>query len=337
LRDKGGFKNLKKKKIFSGIQATGSLHLGNYLGAIRNWVEMQFQYDNYFCVVDLHTITIPQDPIILKDNIREVAGLLFAAGIEEDYSVVFIQSHVHAHSELAWLLNCMTPMGWLHRMTQFKEKSEKQKEEVSVALFDYPVLQAADILLYDTHLVPVGEDQKQHVELCRDIAQRFNYRYGEVFILPEAYIPPVGGRVMGLSNPDKKMSKSEEKKDDAIFLLDTPDDISSKIKKATTDSLREIRFDHKRPGINNLLTIYQLLTEKSREHIEEHFADKSYKFLKQELTEVIIETFRPLQQRYRELTGEKGYLEDMLKRGAQRAEEQAERKIKLVMEKIGLR
>ena len=328
---------MAKKKIFSGIQATGSLHLGNYLGAIRNWVEMQFEYDNYFCVVDLHTITVPQDPAILRANVREVAGLLFAAGIEEEHSVVFIQSHVQAHSELAWILNCTTPMGWLHRMTQFKEKSEKQKDEVSVGLFDYPVLQAADILLYDTHLVPVGEDQKQHVELCRDIAQRFNYRYGEVFVLPEAYIPPIGGRVMGLSNPDKKMSKSEEKKDDAIFLLDSPDEIESKIKKATTDSLREICFDDNRQGINNLLTIYQLLTEKSRENIEDHFADKTYKDLKEELAEVIVESLRPLQERYRELTGEKGHLDDMLKRGAERAEEQAEKKIKHVMESIGLR
>jgi len=188
---------MAKKRVFSGIQATGNLHLGNYLGAVQNWVNLQEEYDNYFCVVDMHTITVPQDPEVLRANVREVAGLLFAAGIDEKYSVVFVQSHVRAHAELAWLLNCVTPMGWLHRMTQFKEKSAKQKEEVSIGLFDYPVLQAADIMLYDAHLVPVGEDQKQHVELCRDIAQRFNYRFGEVFVLPEALIPPVGGRVMG--------------------------------------------------------------------------------------------------------------------------------------------
>lgn len=328
---------MTKKKVFSGIQATGSLHLGNYLGAIRNWVAMQHEYDNYFCIVDLHTITVPQEPELLKKNIREVAGLLFAAGIEEDHAVVFIQSHVKAHAELAWLLNCITPMGWLHRMTQFKEKSEKQKEEVSVGLFDYPVLQAADILLYDTHLVPVGEDQKQHVELCRDIAQRFNYRYGEVFVLPDAFIPPVGGRVMGLTNPDKKMSKSEEKKDDAIFLLDPPDVIRSKIKRATTDSSREIRFDEKRPGIYNLLTIYQLLTEKNRDEIEAYFSMKAYKDLKEELAEVIIERLRPMQERYSEIAGEKGTLDDMLKRGAERAKEQAEKKLKEVMESMGLK
>ena len=326
-----------KQRIFSGIQATGSLHLGNYLGAIRNWVKMQFEYDNYFCVVDLHTITVPQDPQILRANIREVAGLLFAAGIAEENSVVFIQSHVKAHSELAWLLNCITPMGWLQRMTQFKEKSEKQKEDVSVGLFDYPVLQAADILLYDTNLVPVGEDQKQHVELCRDIAQRFNYRYGEIFVLPDVYIPPIGGRVMGLSNPDKKMSKSEEKKDEAIFLLDSPEEIRLKIQRATTDSLRVIGFDDKRSGINNLLTIYQLLTEKTREQIEEHFVGKSYKDLKEELAEVIIGSLHPLQERYREITGEKGYLDKMLNRGAERAGDYAERKLQMILKHIGLR
>jgi len=328
---------VEKKRVFSGIQASGNLHLGNYLGAITNWVKMQNQYHNYFCVVDLHTVTVPQDPLVLRANIREVAGLLFAAGIEEEDSVVFIQSHVRAHSELAWLLNCITPMGWLHRMTQFKEKSEQQKEEVSVGLFDYPVLQAADILLYDTNFVPVGEDQKQHVELCRDIAQRFNYHYGEVFVLPEAYIPPVGGRVMGLVNPEKKMSKSEEKRDDAIFLLDTPDQIRSKVKKATTDSMREIKFDQSRHGINNLLTIYQLLTGKEPGIIEDHFAGKSYKDLKEQLAEIVIESLKPLQERYREMTGEDGYLDDMLARGAERAETHAENKLQQVYEKIGLR
>jgi tryptophanyl-tRNA synthetase len=266
-----------------------------------------------------------------------VSGLLFAAGLDEEKSVVFIQSHVRAHAELAWLLNCLTPMGWLHRMTQFKEKSEKQKDEVSIGLFDYPVLQAADILLYDTHLVPVGEDQKQHVELCRDIAQRFNYRYGEVFTLPDAFIPKVGGRVMGLSNPEKKMSKSEEKRDDSIFLLDSPDEIRSKFKRATTDSLREIRFDENRAGISNLLTLYQLMTEKNRDEIEAHFEGKSYKDLKEELAEVVIESLHPLQQRYSELTSESGYLDEMLRKGAERADVQAEKKLKEVYERIGLR
>ncbi|MFO8192008.1 MAG: tryptophan--tRNA ligase [Bacillota bacterium] len=328
---------MAKKRVFSGIQATGNLHLGNYLGAVQNWVNLQEEYDNYFCVVDMHTITVPQDPEVLRANVREVAGLLFAAGVDEQYSVVFVQSHVRAHAELAWLLNCVTPMGWLHRMTQFKEKSAKQKEEVSIGLFDYPVLQAADIMLYDAHLVPVGEDQKQHVELCRDIAQRFNYRFGEVFVLPEALIPPVGGRVMGLSNPENKMSKSEEKKEDAIFLLDTPDDIRKKIRRATTDSLREIQFDEKRPGINNLLTIYRLLTEEEPRSVENHFAGKSYKNLKDELAELIVEKLKPLRERYNELTGEEGYLDQMLARGAERAEEYADKKIAQVMKHMGLR
>ncbi len=328
---------MDKKRVFSGIQATGSLHLGNYLGAIKNWVKMQEQFDNYFCVVDLHTITVPQDPEVLRNNIREVAGLLFAAGLNEKSSVVFIQSHVRAHAELAWLLNCITPMGWLHRMTQFKDKSEKQKEDVSVGLFDYPVLQAADILLYDTHFVPVGEDQKQHVELSRDIAQRFNYRYGDVFVLPDAMIPPVGGRVMGLANPEKKMSKSEDNKNDAIFLLDSPDQIRSKLKRGTTDSMRDIKFDETRPGIYNLLTIYQLLTGKERSEIEEHFSGKSYKDLKEQLAEVVIESLRPLQERYRELTGEEGYLDEMLSIGAEKADARAEEKLRQVYKKIGLR
>ncbi len=328
---------MEKKTVFSGIQASGSLHLGNFLGAIKNWVAMQYEYNNYFCVVDLHTITVPQDPATLREKVREVAGLLFAAGLVEENSVVFIQSHVKAHAELAWLLNCITPMGWLQRMTQFKDKSTRQKEDVSVGLFDYPVLQASDILLYNTHMVPVGEDQKQHVELCRDIAQRFNYQYGETFVLPDPFIPTVGGRVMGLAYPEKKMSKSEEKKEDSIFLLDSPDQIRKKLKKATTDSLRDIRFDENRPGVNNLLTIYQLLTKKDREEIEDYFSGKNYKELKEELAETVIESLRPLQERYRELAGEKGYLDEMLNRGAEIAGEQAERKIRQVYERIGLR
>ncbi len=328
---------MNKKTVFSGIQASGHLHLGNYLGAIRNWKAMQEEYNNYFCVVDLHTITVPQHPAELRANIREVAGLLIAAGLDEEHSVVFVQSKVRAHSELVWILNCVTPMGWLHRMTQFKEKSEKQKEEVSVGLYDYPVLQAADILLYDAHLVPVGADQKQHVELCRDIAQRFNHRYGEIFVLPDALIPPVGGRVMGLINPEKKMSKSEEKQEDSVFLLDTPDQIRSKIKRATTDSRKEIVFDEERPGIYNLLTIYQLLTGGKREQIETYFEGKSYKTLKEELAEVVIESLRPLQQKYFDLTGDNNFLDQILSRGAEQAGARAEKKLRQVTEAMGLR
>ena len=328
---------MAKKIVFSGIQATGSLHLGNYLGALKNWVKMQDEYDNYFCVVDLHTITVPQDPAVLKENVQEVAGLLFAAGLSADKAVVFIQSYVKAHTELAWLLNCLTPMGWLARMTQFKDKSQKQKEEVSVGLFDYPVLQAADILLYDAALVPVGEDQKQHIELCRDIAQRFNYRFGDTFVLPEALIPQVGGRVMGLVEPEKKMSKSEDNLNDTIFLLDSPEAIRSKIKRATTDSKKSIVFGTDNPGVTNLLTIYQLLTGKTPAAIEEHFEGKNYKVLKEELTEVVAESLKPLQKRYYELAKEKGCLEEILKKGAEKAALKAAEKIELVRRRLGLR
>ena len=238
-----------KKRVFSGIQPSGNIHIGNYLGAIRHWVASQAELENIFCIVDLHAITIPQEPKILKSKIREVAGILFAAGIDPKLSAVFVQSHISAHSELAWILNCFIPMGWMQRMTQFKEKSQKQKEQVSVGLFDYPALMAADILLYKADFVPVGEDQKQHVELTRDVAQRFNSIYGETFKLPEPVISKIGARIMGLDDSTRKMSKSEKQPGHAIYLLDSPDAIRLKIMKATTDSLREVRFDESRPGI----------------------------------------------------------------------------------------
>src|SRR4030043_164075 len=257
-----------KKRVFAGIQPTGNIHIGNYLGATKRWAADQDKYDNIFCIVDLHAITVQQDPKVLNAKIREVTGLLLAAGIDPRKSIVFIQSHVHEHSELAWILNCFIPMGWMQRMTQYKEKAGSQKEQVSVGLFDYPALMAADILLYNTDVVPVGEDQKQHVELARDAAQRFNNIYGETFVLPEPGIPDVGARIMGLGDPTKKMSKSEASPGHAINLLDTPDAIRAKIMRATTDSLREIRFDMERPGITNLLTIYELFTGDERAEIE---------------------------------------------------------------------
>ena len=249
-----------KKRVFSGIQPTGNIHIGNYLGATKHWVANQEIYDNIFCIVDLHAITVPQDPKVLKNKVREVTGLLLAAGIDADRSIVFVQSHVSAHSELAWILNCFIPMGWMQRMTQFKEKALKQKEQVSVGLFDYPALMAADILLYRTDVVPVGEDQKQHVELARDAAQRFNNIFGETFVLPEPVIPNVGARIMGLDDPTKKMSKSESAPGHAINLLDTPDAIRGKIMRATTDSQRDVIFDESRPGVNNTLAICRSFT-----------------------------------------------------------------------------
>jgi tryptophanyl-tRNA synthetase len=325
-----------KKRIFSGIQPTGDIHIGNYLGAIKRWVASQAEYDNVFCIVDLHAITVLQDPKVLKAKIREVAGLLFAAGIDSKESAVFIQSHIAAHTELTWILNCFAPMGWMRRMTQFKEKSQKQKEEVSVGLFDYPVLMAADILLYDTDVVPVGEDQKQHVELARDIAQRFNSIYGQTLKLPGVTIPEVGARIMGLDDPTQKMSKSETGSGHTIYLLDSPDDIRGKIKRATTDSLREIHFDESRPGIYNLLVIYELFTGLGRTEIEARWEGKGYGDFKSELAEVVVEGLSPLQSRYRELTADSSYIDSLLTEGAQRIRPIAEKTLAAVKEKVGL-
>ena len=325
-----------KKRVFSGIQPTGDIHIGNYLAAIKHWVAMQDSYDCIFCIVDMHAITVPQDQKVLKAKIREVSGLLLAAGIDHERSVIFIQSHVSAHTEMAWILNCFIPMGWMQRMTQFKEKTQKQKEQVSVGLFDYPALMAADILLYDTDAVPVGEDQKQHVEMARDTAQRFNSIYGETLKLPEPLIPGVGARIMGLDDPTRKMSKSEENTGHAINLLDPPDAIRSKIQRATTDSLREIRFDENRPGIFNLLTIYQLFTGGSNKEIEAQFEGKGYADFKKALAEVVVEGLRPLQERYRELTAEPGLIDSILAEGAAKARPTAEKTLAAVKDRIGL-
>ena len=326
-----------KKRVFSGIQPTGNIHIGNYLGATKHWADKQDNYDNIFCIVDLHAITIPQDPKVLRAKILEVTGLLLAAGIDTERSTVFTQSHVSAHAELAWIINCFTPVGWMQRMTQFKEKSKSQRENVSVGLFDYPALMAADILLYDTDGVPVGEDQKQHVELTRDIAQRFNSIYGETFVLPEPLIPDIGARIMGLDDPTKKMSKSDSASGHAINLLDKPDAIRNKISRATTDSLREIRFDEDRPGVSNLLVIYGLFTGDSRQDIESHFEGKGYSDLKRELAEVVIEGLAPLQKRYAELTANHTYIDSLLTEGADKARPLAEKTLARAKERIGLR
>ena len=325
-----------KKRIFSGIQPTGDIHLGNYLGAIQYWVSLQSEYDSIYCVVDLHAITVPQDPEILKVKTREVAGLLMASGIDPEQSVIFIQSQISAHAELTWILNCFTPLGWMQRMTQFKEKSEKQKERVSIGLFDYPALMAADILLYNTDLVPVGEDQKQHLEFTRDVAQRFNAMYGDTFRIPEPSIPKIGARIMGLENPTKKMSKSEGGAGNTINLLDSPDDIRSKVKRATTDSLREIRFDESRPGVHNLLIIYELFTREGRKDIEARFEGKGYADLKRDLSEVIIESLRPVQSRYKELTEDPAHLDILLSKGADKIRPTAEKVLSKVKDKVGL-
>ena len=307
------------KRIFSGAQPTGNVHLGNYLGALRNWVALQREYESFFCIVNLHAITLPQDPKVLAAKTRELARIYLAVGIDPEVSTVFIQSDVAEHAELTWLLNCVTRMSELERMTQFKDKARKQEENVGVGLFDYPVLMAADILLYQTDLVPVGEDQKQHLELTRDIAIRFNRDYGETFRIPDPFIPKVGARIMSLADPAKKMSKSDEESEaGCIMLLDDPDAVRRKFKRAVTDSGTEIRFDATRPAINNLLTIYHLLTGKTPAEIEEHFAGKGYAKLKEELADVTVEFLKPFQERVRDIDDAK--LDQILERGAARAE-----------------
>jgi len=325
-----------KKRSFSGIQPTGPLHIGNYLGAIRQWVSSQDEFTNLFCVADLHALTTPQDSATLRSKIREVAALLLAAGIDPARSTVFVQSHVPAHAELAWLLNCVIPMGWMQRMTQFKDRALTLKQGVSVGLFAYPALMAADILLYETDYVPVGEDQKQHLELTRDVAQRFNALYGDTFKLPQPLFPQVGARIMGLDTSTKKMSKSEAQPGHAIYLLDTPEDIHAKLMRATTDSLREIRFDQNRPGIYNLLVLYELFTGSERSEIEARFAGKGYADLKHELAEVIIETLQPLQMQYRQWAGEVTYLATLLTEGAARVRPLAEKTLAIAKDRMGL-
>ncbi len=324
------------KRAFSGIQPTGNIHLGNYLGAIRHWVNSQNEFNHILCVVDLHAITVPQQPDVLRAKIRELAALLFALGVDPAVTPLFIQSHISAHAELAWILNCFIPMGRMERMTQFKEKSGRHRQEASVGLFDYPALMAADILLYGADVVHVGEDQKQHLELTRDVAKRFNSIYGDTFTVPEAAIPARGARIMGLKDPLKKMSKSENREDDAIYLLDTPDQIRSKIMRATTDSQRGIRFDEQRPGLYNLLIIYEIFSGISRDRIEEHFAQKGYSDLKGELAELIIEHLRPVQDRFQEFSSNPARLDGLLREGASRVRPLAEKTLALVKNRVGL-
>lgn len=323
-----------KKRVFSGIQPSGDLHLGNYLGALKRWVAEQDEKENIFCIVDLHAITVPQDPNELKRKIRELAGIYFAAGINPGKSTVFVQSDISAHAELGWILNCFTPMGWMNKMTQFKDKAGENKESVSVGLYDYPVLMAADILLYQTDEVPVGEDQKQHVEITRDIADRFNSIYGQTFKLPEPKISAIAARIMSLDDPTKKMSKSLP--GGSLNLLDDPDTLRGKVMKATTDSEGKIKFDLKRPGIYNLLEIYQTLTGEEMAKIEQKFEGKGYGDFKKDLAEVIIENLKPLQEKYRKLMENPETIEKMLKEGADRIRPIAQQTLKEVKEKVGL-
>ncbi|ACL25007.1 tryptophan--tRNA ligase [Chloroflexus aggregans] len=326
----------RKPRVFSGIQPSGNLHIGNYLGAIQQWVAGQGQKTNFICIVDLHAITVPQEPAALHRQTRELAALLLACGIDPQQTTLFVQSHVRAHAECAWVFSCLTPLGWLERMTQYKTKAQKQ-ESVMTGLLTYPVLMAADILLYDADEVPVGEDQKQHIELTRDLAQRFNYLYGETFVIPEPVIRESGARIMGLNDPTSKMSKSDTTRGHAIRIVDEPDEIRWAIKRAVTDSYNEIRFsdDPDRAGVNNLLQIYELLTGKSRPEIEAHFAGKGYGALKSELAEVVIESLRPIRERYYQLMDDPAELDRILAIGAEQARAVAEPKMTLILERVG--
>src|SRR5829696_1942744 len=284
-----------KKRIFSGAQPTGQLHIGNYLGALKNWVALQDEYEAFYCIVNLHAITLPQDPATLRQKTLDLARIYLAAGIDPERSTIFIQSDAPEHAELTWVLSCISRMGELERMTQFKDKGKGNTERAGVGLFTYPVLMAADILLYQTDLVPVGQDQKQHLELTRDLAERFNRDYGETFTVPEPFIPKVGAKILALDDPAKKMSKSDENVNGSIMLMDDADAIRRKFKRAVTDSGTEIRFDETRPAVTNLLTIYRILTKHSPEEIEGHFDGRGYAQLKGELAELVVEFLQPFQ------------------------------------------
>lgn len=324
-----------RKRIFSGAQPTGELHIGNYLGALKNWVALQDEYDSFYCIVNLHAITLPQDPEVLRQKTLDLARIYLAAGIDPEKSVIFVQSDVPEHAELTWALSCISRMGELERMTQFKDKGKGNTERAGVGLFTYPVLMAADILLYQTNLVPIGQDQKQHLELTRDLAERFNRDFGETFVIPDAYIPPVGAKIMSLQDPAKKMSKSDENPAGSIFLLDDADTITKKVKRAVTDSGTEIRFDESRPAITNLLTIYHLLTGKTNEECEAHFAGKGYGQFKTELAEVVVEFLRPFQQKVKEY--DDASLNSILKPGAEKARDIAVETLENVYRKMGIK
>ncbi len=324
-----------KARVFSGVQPTGNLHIGNYLGALKNWVEIQGNYESIFGIVDLHAITVYQEPAELRAKILEIAGLFLAAGIDPKHSTIVVQSSVPEHAELAWMLTCVTPVGWLERMTQYKAKSHAQ-ETMGDGLLQYPVLMAADILIYQAAIVPVGDDQAQHLELARDIAQRFNSLYGETFVMPATHLPLVGARVMGLDEPDKKMSKSAAGSGHAVALLDPIDQVRKKIMRATTDSLPAVDFDSAGPGVLNLLGIFQAFSGWPADKMRAHFSGMRYGDLKKQVAEMVIANLEPLQKRYAEIMGEPGYLTGILKEGAERVSPIAKSTVQLVKERMGL-
>ncbi len=325
-----------KKMIFSGVQPTGCVTLGNYIGALKNWVKLQDTYNCIYSVVDMHSITVRQDPKELRARCLEFLALYIACGIDPQKSIVFFQSHVPQHAELSWLLSCYTYMGELSRMTQFKDKSAKHADNINAGLFTYPVLMAADILLYGSDLVPVGDDQKQHLELARDIAIRMNGVYGaDTFTVPDGYFAPVGARIMSLQDPTSKMSKSDPNPNGYIWVLDTPEVIVKKIKRAVTDSEGEIAYREGKHGVNNLLSIYGAVTGQKPEEAAETFAGQGYGTLKKEVAEAVIEELRPVREKYAALSGDMAYLEQLYKDGASRASQIAEKTLQKVHEKIG--
>ena len=330
-------KNVETKKVMlSGIQPSGELHLGNYLGAIKNWVARTDEFDNYYFMADMHTITVRQTPADLRRRTLEQLALYIASGLDPEKNTLFIQSHVHQHAELGWVLNCYTMFGELSRMTQFKDKSAKHKENINGGLFTYPALMAADILLYQPDYVPVGEDQKQHVELCRNIVQRFNGLYGDVFKMPEPYIPKAGARVMSLTAPESKMSKSIP--EGCVFLMEKPEDIARKFKRAITDSDTEhcVRFDpENKPGVANLMSIYSAVTGRTYDEIEQEFAGKGYGVFKSAVGDAVIELLRPIREEAVRLLADKAYLESVYRAGAEKASYVAEKTLRKVYKKVG--
>ena len=325
----------ERKVLFSGMQATGNLTLGNYLGALKNWVNLSDDYECYYSVVDMHSITVRQDPAELRRRARALLTLYIAAGLDPEKSVIYYQSHVSAHAELAWILNCYTYMGELSRMTQFKDKSAKHADNINAGLFTYPVLMAADILLYQADLVPVGADQMQHLELTRDIAQRFNAIYGDVFTVPEAYIGKVGTRVMSLQDPSKKMSKSDENPNASIYLMDDADTIRRKCKRAVTDMEAQVRYRDEQPGIKNLIDIYSACTGKAPEEVEREFDQKGYGEFKEAVGEAVVCVLTPLQTRFKELEKDKAYIDSVIKNNAERAGATAVKTLRKVQKKVG--
>jgi len=324
-----------KKVLFSGMQATGTLTLGNYLGALKNWVTLSDEYECFYSVVDLHSITVRQDPAELRKRARNLLTLYIAAGLDPKKNCIYYQSHVSAHAELSWILNCYTYMGELNRMTQFKDKAAKHADNINAGLYTYPVLMAADILLYQADLVPVGKDQMQHLEITRDIAQRFNSVYGDVFTIPEAYFGKTGAKIMSLQDPDKKMSKSDENANASISLTDDPDTIIRKFKRAVTDSVNCVQYNDEQPGIKNLIDIYSSCTGKTAAETVKEFDGKGYGDFKLAVGESVVSVLKPVQEQFEHLQKDKGYIDSIIKENAEKAEYYATKTLRKVQKKVG--